>query len=74
VSRVVIHGIQGASWPHDLELRPRSVELFLASLDDLTEEQARAKFRAEKSLCRWNAETQGALLRGIRARYAPKSV
>ncbi len=63
--RVIMHSKQLV----DLIARPRAVEVFLASIEGKTEAEAREKFRGDKNLFRWNAETQGLVLRAIRAKY-----
>jgi hypothetical protein len=47
-----------------------SVRSFLSKLGSRTEDSARAFFRSEKVFLKWNAATQAAILRGLRAHYA----
>jgi hypothetical protein len=50
-------------------VRPGAVERFLASIAGLTRPQARAQLAGDARLYRWNAATQGALLRALRERF-----
>ena len=62
--------------PELLTERPResgerlgAVAYFMGLLDGLTWAQARAKLRDDARMHRWNAATQGAILRALRAHY-----
>ena len=66
---VKVVGVYGATAALSFTVRESAVVAFLDSLDGLTEDDARAKFRADKGVNRWNAATQQAILRGIREMY-----
>lgn len=50
-------------------VRANAVERFLGSCEGKTWEEAMALYRQDITLYRWNAETQRAVLRAMRAKY-----
>lgn len=55
--------------PAEPGIRPSSVARFLASIAGLTRTQARARLAGDVRLYRWNAATQGAILRALRQHF-----
>ena len=55
--------------PPEPGIRPGAVERFLAAIAGLTRPQARARLAEDTRLYRWNAATQGALLRALREHF-----
>jgi len=53
----------------DTGVRKNAVERFMASIEGLSRAQARARFREDVGLYRWNRATQAAVLDAMRTQY-----
>jgi len=61
--------IQGMPHPSDFELQSAKVDAFFKRIEGLGEVEARATFQKDRPFYKWNAATQGAILRGLRSKF-----